>query len=66
MYGGEIPDHLDLAEIENHEILKLIADDLFIIAYITNKWCDEYKVISSESEDGLLDQGNPEPKPPKK
>lgn len=56
MYQGKTPSHLNLAEIENADMLRLIADDLFIIAYITNKWCEEFKIKSSKSEKEVLTQ----------
>lgn len=41
-HNGTIPTKHNLAELENEELLPLIGDDLFIITYITNKWCMEY------------------------
>lgn len=40
-FGGSIPKEHDLMEKENKELLNLVEDDMYIISYITQKWCEE-------------------------
>ncbi|MFC5044086.1 hypothetical protein ACFSTE_09255 [Aquimarina hainanensis] len=40
-FGGSIPKEHDLMEKENEELLNLIEDDMYIISYVTQKWCEE-------------------------
>ncbi len=37
-YDGSIPKQYSLAELENEELLNIIGDDMYIIAYVTQKW----------------------------
>ena len=41
IFNGQIPPEHNLVEMENSELLKLIGDDLYIIAYVTQKWSKE-------------------------
>lgn len=38
-FSGTIPKEYDLIELENKELLSIIEDDMYIIAYCTKKWC---------------------------
>ncbi len=40
-YQGKLPPGLDLVEMENEELLTLIGDELYIMAYMLQKWCLE-------------------------
>lgn len=47
-FEGTTPKEFDLVEKENEELLRLIEDDMFIIAYTTRQWSlalKEKKVI---------------------
>lgn len=50
MYQGKLPKDLDLAMLENAELLKLIKDDLFLIAHIIQKWCREIFIDKLEEQ----------------
>ncbi|MDI1256722.1 MAG: hypothetical protein PSV16_11540 [Flavobacterium sp.] len=41
IYQGKLPDELNKVETENERLMELIGDDLFIISYMTEKWCKE-------------------------
>jgi hypothetical protein len=41
MHGGTIPEEHNLVELENDGLLKLIGDELYIIAYVTEQWSKE-------------------------
>ena len=40
-HDGTIPKEHNLVELENKELLTIIGDDMYIISYITKKWCEE-------------------------
>ncbi len=40
-HDGTIPKQHNLVELENEELLAIIGDDMYIISYITKKWCEE-------------------------
>lgn len=40
-HNGTIPKQHNLMEMENQELLALIGDDMFIISYMTRKWCQQ-------------------------
>jgi TusA-related sulfurtransferase len=40
-YDGTIPKQHKLVEMENGELLSIIGDDMYIISYMTQKWCEE-------------------------
>jgi hypothetical protein len=40
-YDGTIPKTHNLVELENEELLAIIGDDMYIISYMTQKWCEE-------------------------
>lgn len=39
--NGDSPQADELMEMENEELLQLIEDELYILAYITKQWCKE-------------------------
>ncbi len=39
--NGNSPQADELMEMENEELLQLIEDELYILAYITKQWCKE-------------------------
>lgn len=41
IHDGNIPKELDLILMENEELLAIIKDEMYIIAYITEKWSKE-------------------------
>jgi len=52
-HGGSIPKTLDLMELENKELLSHIGDDMFIIAFMTQKWSgeqEEYADVNLKKE----------------
>jgi len=40
-FEGTIPKEHNLVEMENQQLLDLVGDEMFIIAYITEKWSKE-------------------------
>ena len=40
-FGGTIPKQYDLIEMEKVDLFELIENELFIISYMTLKWCEE-------------------------
>ena len=44
-FEGELPDELNLMEVENNELLKLIGDDYYLISYVTSKWSKEVESL---------------------
>lgn len=40
-FDGSIPKEHNLLEMENVELLELIGDEMYIIAYVTEKWSKE-------------------------
>lgn len=41
IHGGKLPPDLNLVEMENESLLELIGDDMFVLAYVSEKWCEE-------------------------
>lgn len=41
IYNGSIPKEYNLVEMENEELLQVIADDMFVISYVTYQWSQE-------------------------
>ncbi|MDD2987128.1 hypothetical protein [Flavobacterium sp.] len=41
IFDGNVPEKHNLVEMENDGLLKLIGDDLYIISYVTQKWCEQ-------------------------
>lgn len=41
IYNGSIPKQYNLIEMENEELLNVIADDMFVISYVTYNWSKE-------------------------
>lgn len=48
IHNGNIPKELDLTLLENEELLAIIKDEMFIISFITDKWCKEQKLVPDE------------------
>ena len=44
-FNSAIPKEFNLLEMENEELLSIIGDDMFILAYLSHKWCMETEVI---------------------
>ena len=40
-YDGKLPKDIDLIELENEDLLKLIEDDLFILSFLIPKWISQ-------------------------
>lgn len=40
-HDGTTPKEHNLVELENKELLAIISDDMYIISYITKKWCQQ-------------------------
>ena len=59
-FNGSIPKEYNLLEMENEELLSLIGDDMFILAYLSHKWCKETEVIPVVEEKPVI--GKEEPK----
>lgn len=74
IYNGTVPPEINLVEMENGELLSIIGDDMYIIAYMSEKWSQGVLSLPTRSE--LNEQirnrsrgngsGNPDTKPPKK
>jgi hypothetical protein len=74
IYNGTVPPEINLVEMENGELLSIIGDDMYIIAYVSEKWCEGVLSLPNRSE--LNEQirnrsrsnasGTPDTKPPKK
>ena len=41
VYDGNVPKDLDIALMENEELLKCIDDEMYIIAFVTDQWSKE-------------------------
>ena len=41
IHNGSIPKNLDLALMENEELLSIIKDEMYVIAFITERWSNE-------------------------
>ena len=42
-YDGKIPKDIDLLSLENEELVAYIADELYVISYITRQWSETLK-----------------------
>jgi len=49
-HDGKIPKELDLLSIENEELVTHIADDLYVISYITRQWSEQLKTNTSATK----------------
>ena len=49
-FGGTIPKEHNLVEMENEELLSLIENEMYIISYMTEKWCNESLKTSEKKE----------------
>jgi hypothetical protein len=54
IHNGNIPKELDLTLLENEELLTIIGDELFVISFITEKWCKEKEQKLVLDEKGRL------------
>ncbi len=45
------PDADQLMEMENEELLQLIEDELYILAYVVKQWCKDLEKAKTETED---------------
>ena len=52
IHNGNIPKELDLALMENEELLSIIKDEMYVIAFITERWSKEQtlKVLSDNKD----------------
>lgn len=50
--NGKIPAEWNIAELENDELLTLIGDEMFILSYYAQEWCNEgnTKTVTSNSK----------------
>jgi hypothetical protein len=62
-YKGKFPKDVNLAEMENHELLALIEDGFIILAYFVEQWIQE--AVSPPSRSAVED-AKPEVKAKKK
>lgn len=37
-FNGNIPKEHNLLELENEELLELVGDEMYVIAYVTDRW----------------------------
>lgn len=49
-YDGKLPTNINLVEMENEGLLSLIQDELYIVAYVVQQWCDEEVSEKKEEE----------------
>ncbi len=52
-HDGTIPKEHNLVELENTELLAIIEDDMYIISYITKKWCEEAQIKTALLKSGV-------------
>ena len=45
-FNGSIPKELNLVEMENTELLQVIEDDMYVLAYLSEIWSKELAVKS--------------------
>ncbi len=50
IYNGEIPEDMNLVEMENQDLLEIIGDDMFIISYVTEKWSENAEFLPTRPE----------------
>lgn len=61
IYNGSIPKEYNLVEMENEELLKVIADDMFIISYVTYQWSKELLEKRKEVKSKTVEPQKPKP-----
>lgn len=59
-HNGTVPAELNVAELENEELVSFIGDEMYILAYMTEKWCRE--VQAKPAADPKQDNTNAEVK----
>lgn len=47
--NGDSPDADQLMEMENEELLQLIEDELYILAYVVKQWCKDLEKAKAET-----------------
>lgn len=52
-HDGTIPKEYNLVELENKELLAIIGDDMYIISFITQQWCEEIQIIKALLKSGV-------------
>lgn len=50
IYNGTVPPEINLVEMENGELLSMIGDDMYIIAYVSEKWCEGVLSLPTRNE----------------
>lgn len=50
IYNGTVPPEINLVEMENGELLSIIGDDMYIIAYMSEKWSQGVLSLPTRSE----------------
>lgn len=50
IYNGTVPPEINLVEMENGELLSIIGDDMYIIAYVSEKWSEGVLSLPTRSE----------------
>lgn len=50
IYNGKVPPEINLVEMENGELLSIIGDDMYIIAYVSEKWCQGVLSLPNRNE----------------
>lgn len=54
IHNGSIPKDLDLALMENEELLQIIKDEMYVIAFVTEKWSKEQEQKLVPDQKGRL------------
>ena len=61
-FGGTVPKGHNLMELENEELLSLIENEMYIISYMTEKWCDEsFKTTEKNNSSNTRQTQKPKP-----
>lgn len=47
--NGKIPTEWNIAELENEELLTLIGDEMFILSFYVEKWCNGTQILINNS-----------------
>jgi hypothetical protein len=59
IYNGSIPKEYNLVEMENEELLQVIADDMFVISYVTYQWSKELLEKRKENKSKTVEPQKP-------
>lgn len=49
-FDGKIPKHINLVEAEKKDLLSFIGNELYLITYTIEKWCEEIDVREEPKE----------------